>query len=231
MRKCFMPLLFSLLLMLFHVSVSANDKTDAEKFVTDSMETLVKFANDPELAWFRQHIKNAKGIMIVPRLLKAGFIFGGSGGTGVMLRNNAVNTIWSKEPVDHWSSPAFYTMGSVSWGLQIGAESAEVVLLVMTDKGMDAMLSTKFQLGADASVAAGPVGVGAKAATADVLQFSRAKGIFGGLTLEGSVINPREKYNGAYYGRSTSPLNILVKGTEYNPHSNTLRVKLDELSK
>ena len=231
MKKQFRTVFVVLVMLLSHISAFANDRTDAEKFVLDSAETLMNFANDPELKWFHDHVKDAKGILIVPSLLKAGFIFGGSGGTGVMLRNNAFNSVWSNESIDQWSVPAFYTMGSVTWGLQIGVEKAEVVLLIMTDKGMDAMLSTKFQLGADASIAAGPVGIGTQAATADVLQFSRAKGIFGGFTLEGSVINPREKYNGAYYGRSTSPLNILVKSTEINAQANDLRMKLSNLSK
>ena len=191
----------------------------------------MNFANDPEMKWFRDHIKDAKGSLIVPKLLKAGFIFGGSGGTGVILRNNAVNSVWTSEPIKQWSSPAFYTMGSVTWGLQIGAEKAEVVLLIMTEKVVDAMLSTKFQLGADASVVAGPVGAGTQAATADVLQFSRTKGVFGGLTLEGSEINPRENLNGAYYGKATSPLDILVKGTSSNAHANDLKSKLATLSK
>jgi len=231
MKKIISSLLLAIAFMLTSLATSASDKTDAEKFVLDSAETLTNFANDPDMKWFRDHIKTAKGILIVPSLLKAGFIFGGSGGTGVMLRNNAVTSAWSNEPVKQWSAPAFYTMGSVTWGLQIGAEKAEVVLLIMTDKGMDAMLSTKFQLGADASVAAGPVGAGTQAATADVLQFSRSKGIFGGLTLEGSVLNPRENLNGAYYGNSASPLDILVKGSYSNAQANDLRAKLATLSK
>jgi lipid-binding SYLF domain-containing protein len=231
MKKNILPLLL-IIPMLFTSSILfASDKADAEKFVVESTNTLMNFANDPEMKWFHDHIKNAKGILIIPSLLKAGFIFGGSGGTGVMLRNNAINSVWTNELIKQWSTPAFYSMGSVTWGLQIGVEKAEVVLLVMTDKGMDAMLSTKFQLGADASIAAGPVGAGAKAATADVLQFSRAKGVFGGFTLEGSIINPREKLNGTYYGMAMSPLEILVKGTAQNAQANDLRAKLSTLSK
>ena len=116
MKNTIVTLLLSISLMLSSFSISASDKTDAEKFVLDSAETLMNFANDPEMKWFRDHIKNAKGILIVPSLLKAGFIFGGSGGTGVMLRNNAINTVWTNEPIKQWSSPAFYTMGSVTWG-------------------------------------------------------------------------------------------------------------------
>ncbi len=169
------------------------------------------------MTWFHNHLKDAKGILIVPQLLKAGFIFGGSGGSGVLLK---------REDNGNWTGPVFYTMGSVSWGLQIGAEAAEVILLVMSQKGLDSLLSTKVQLGADVSVAAGPVGAGAQAATTDILQFSRAKGVFGGLTLEGSVITPREGLIGAYYGKSVTPVNILVSKEASNPQSDPLRAAL-----
>ncbi len=223
MKKLMMAVVWSVAILVTSLNVYADDKIDAEKIVTRSVEVLTNFANDPEMKWFQKHIKDAKGILIIPSLLKAGFIFGGSGGTGAMLRNNVSNK--------QWSSPAFYSMGSVTWGLQIGAQKAEVVLLVMTDKGMDALLSTKLQLGADASVAAGPVGAGTKAATADVLQFSRAKGVFGGLTLEGSVISPRDSLNGAYYGKSVSPLEILVKEEVSNVQADKLKTTLTVLSK
>lgn len=203
----------------------ADDKTNAYGYVNKSLVTLTHFANDPNMQWFRKHVKRAKGILIIPTVLKAGFIFGGSGGTGVMLRRQA-SSDWSYSPIDEWSSPAFYSMGSVTFGLQIGGEAAEVILLIMTQRGMDAMLTTKAQLGADMSVAAGPVGAGAQAATADVLQFSRSQGIFGGLTFEGSIIEPRDSLNKAYYGKSVSPLDILVRRNVSNAQAYKLKAKL-----
>lgn len=211
-------------------NAAADDKYDAEGYVKDSVKTLNNFANDPDMGWFRSHIKNAKGVLVIPMLLKAGFIFGGSGGTGVLLRHKAGRS-WGASSLSQWSYPAFYSMGSVSWGLQAGAEAAEVVLLVMTERGMDALLTTKLQLGADVSIAAGPVGAGAQAATVDILQFTRTKGVFGGLTLEGSVITPRDGLNEAYYGRVVSPLDILVKGAVSNPQAYELRATLLKLSK
>ena len=206
-----------LFVLMFVVPVQADDKTDAEGLVNKSLATFNDFKADPDMTWFHNHLKDAKGILIVPQLLKAGFIFGGSGGSGVLLK---------REDNGNWTGPVFYTMGSVSWGLQIGAEAAEVILLVMSQKGLDSLLSTKVQLGADVSVAAGPVGAGAQAATADILQFSRAKGVFGGLTLEGSVITPREGLIGAYYGESVTPVNILVSKEASNPQSDPLRAAL-----
>jgi lipid-binding SYLF domain-containing protein len=229
MQKNMIRALLVVLLLLTHQFSLASDKEKAEGFVSGGLETLNNFANDPEMTWFRKNVKRAKGVLVVPQLLKAGFIFGGSGGTGVLLRHRATRG-WGEPAINTWSYPAFYTMGSVSWGLQIGAEAAEVVLLVMTDKGMDTMLSTKIQLGADVSVAAGPVGAGAKAATADVLQFSRTKGAFGGMTLEGSVISPRNSLNEVYYGQAYSPLDILVQGEARNPQAYDLRARLLKLS-
>jgi lipid-binding SYLF domain-containing protein len=185
------------------VSGQAEDKP--QDIVDGAVTTLNNFSSDPNMTWFQNHIKDAKGVFIVPSLVKAGFILGGSGGSGVLLAKVAGTS--------KWSYPAFYTMGSGTFGLQAGVEKAEVVLLVMTEKGLNAMLSNKFQLGADASVAAGPVGVGAQAATADILQFSRSKGVFAGLTVEGAVIAPRDKWNQAYYGKEVLPTDILLGHT------------------
>ena len=228
MKNTFRSFCLAITLLLFNFSVSASDKDDANGYVNDSLKTLNNFANDPDMGWFRQHVKNAKGIMIIPSLLKAGFIFGGSGGNGVVLRHSPSNQ-FGYSAIDEWSYPAFYTMGSVTFGLQAGGEAAEVILLVMTEKGMDALLSPKAQLGADMSVAAGPVGAGAQVATADVYQFSRTKGLFGGLTFDGSVINPRDNFNKAYYGRDLTPLDILVQRNARNAQAYDLRAKLATL--
>lgn len=185
------------------VSGQADEKP--QDIVDGAVTTLNNFSSDPNMTWFQKHIKDAKGVFIVPSLVKAGFVLGGSGGSGVLLSR--------VDDTSKWSYPAFYTMGSGTFGLQAGVEKAEVVMLVMTEKGMSAMLGNKFQLGADASVAAGPVGVGAQAATADILQFSRSKGVFGGLTVEGAVIAVRDKWNHAYYGKEVLPVDILQKHT------------------
>jgi SH3 domain-containing YSC84-like protein 1 len=205
-------------LVLGTAQAAANDKAEAEKTVTDSVTVLKNFAADPNLTWYRDNITKAKAVMIVPKLVKAGFVFGGSGGTGVVLvRDEKTNT---------WNGPSFATAGSVSWGLQAGGSVAEVVMMAMTDKGKDALLSNKFQAGADASVSAGPVGAGAQAATTDILQFTRSKGAFGGLSLEGSVIAVRDSLNKAYYGKAVSPVDILVKADVKNPQAAPLVMSL-----
>ena len=226
MKKTIVAILLSAMLSVMSFSVSADTKSEAEGYVNDSLKTLNNFINDPNMQWFRDHVKNAKGILIIPKLLKAGFLLGGSGGNGVLLKHDATASQWSYSAIDQWSYPAFYTMAAVTVGFQIGAEAAEVVLLIMSDKGMDAFFAAKAQLGADMSVAAGPVGAGAQVATADVFQFSRSKGIYAGLNLEGSIINPRDKYNHAYYGKDVTPLDILVQGEARNSQAYNLRAKL-----
>ena len=230
MKKHLFTIILSATLLLVNVGASARDKADAEKLVTKSLSTLTDFSNDPDMKWFQNNIKKAKGILIIPNLVKAGFIFGGSGGSGVLLRNNAASKELGVSNIE-WSYPAFYSMGSVTWGLQIGVEAAEVVMLVMNDRGMDALLTSKLQLGTGASITAGPVGSGAQVATADILQFSRSKGLFGGLTLEGAVVNPRNEQSSDYYGKPVTPMDILVKGQARNAQAYDLRAKLATLSK
>ena len=192
----------------------ADGATEAQVVVDNANRTFTHFMNDPDMVWFRDNLDKAYGLLIVPILGRGGFIIGGSGGRGLLIGKDS--------QTGYWSQPAFYTMGSVSFGLQIGGDKSEVILMIMSKKGLDTMLSTKAQLGGDMSVAAGPVGTGTRAATADVLSFSRSKGAFAGLTAEGSVIDPEDKRNAAYYGQTVSPLDILIRRSVENPGANTL---------
>lgn len=196
--------------------------TEAQELVEKGTVVFKSFMTDPDsnLDWLRENVVNAKALLIVPQLLKAGFFLGGSGGTGVLVA-------WNKEKKE-WSYPIFYTMGSVSFGFQLGAEAAEVILMVMTERGMDAMLTTNFKLGADVSIAAGPVGVGIKKATADVLSFSRSKGAYGGMSIEGAVIKTRDKMNSAYYGQQVSPADVIIRRKVKNSKADELRKVIAE---
>ena len=193
--------------------------------VDEARITLQNFLADPDMAWVCEHIKDAKGLFIVPSLLKAGFVFGGSGGRGVLLVRD--------EKTGKWSEPAFYTMGSVSWGLQIGAEKSEVLMIVRTQRGLESMYTSSFKLGADVSVAIGPVGAGAagKGVTADIVSFARAKGAFAGLSLDGSVIKTADKWNNAYYGKPVRPVDILVTHNVSNAKSAELRKAVSKVVK
>lgn len=203
--------------------VSAEQNIDElNKLVNQAHTSLQNFYSDPAMGWFRKHIKDAKGLFIIPQMVKAGLIFGGSGGSGILVARD--------DTTGSWSDPSFHTMGAVSFGLQFGVEAAEVMLMVMTNKGMNAMLLTKFQLGADVSVATGPVGAGAQAATIDILAFSRNKGLYGGLSIEGAVIQSRHNWNSIYYGQPVHPEDILLNRYVSNVNASALKRTLTKVT-
>jgi len=191
-----------------------EDFSKPDELVLQSEAVFKSFLADPQMEWLHNNVGKAKGIFIVPRMIRGGFLIGGSGGSGALLAKN--------RQTGKWSYPAFYTMGSVSFGLQIGADSSELVLLVMTDKGMDAMLSKEFKLGGDVALAAGPVGATAKAQTADVLAYGKSKGAFLGISIDGSVIAPRYKWNNTYYAKEVGLVDILINQTVSNPQADNL---------
>ncbi|MDD2767573.1 MAG: lipid-binding SYLF domain-containing protein [Methylococcus sp.] len=201
--------------LLLAAPVRADDRDIANDLLRDATITFNEFVSDPNMGWFRDNVKDARALVIAPQVLKLGFVFGGSGGNAIVLAKD--------KQTGEWGYPAFYTAGAVTAGLQIGGELTDIIMMVMTEGGMNALLSSKFQLGADASIAAGPVGTGSQVATVDILQFSRAKGIYGGLTLEGAVIAPRDGLNSAFYGRIVDPVDILIRHTVTNPLADRLR--------
>jgi SH3 domain-containing YSC84-like protein 1 len=194
---------------------AADDALDARQLVEKSQLTLESFMADNEIEAIRDLMTKARGVYIAPQVLKGAFIVGASGGSGVFLAR--------EDPAKPWAGPAFYTIGSVSFGLQIGGEASEIVLLAMTERGVSAMLSSTFKLGADVSVALGPVGAGTSAATAalsaDMVAFSRAKGLYGGISVDGAAVAVRSDWNRAYYGKEVGPTDILVRHTVSNPHA------------
>jgi SH3 domain-containing YSC84-like protein 1 len=185
----------------------AEDANDAKQLVEKATMTLEDFETAKEMDAFRDLIKKAEGVFIAPQVLKGAFIVGASGGTGVFMARDR-NT-------RKWNGPAFYTIGEASFGLQIGGTASEVVLLAMTDRGVKAFMASSVKLGADVGVAVGPVGMGAAAATAnlsaDILSFSRSKGLFGGVSVDGAVVAVRPSLNEAYYGKEMDVTDILVK--------------------
>ena len=213
-------LLFFVLSFSLLSSARANDFTRPDELVIKSEAVLRSFMADPNMQWLRANINRAQGIFIVPQMLRGGFFIGGSGGSGALLAKNF--------KTGEWSYPAFYTMGSVSLGLQIGADVSEIVLMVMSSKGMQAMLSTEFKLGGDVAIAAGPVGATAKAQTADVLAFGRSKGAFAGVAVDGAVVAPRYEWNTLYYGKDVLLGDILVNQTVTNPQADSLRIALPQ---
>jgi lipid-binding SYLF domain-containing protein len=203
---------------------AAEDALTAKKLVETSRLTLETFMGDSANKEFQGLIKKAKAVYITPSLLKGAFVVGVSGGNGVFLVRDKKS--------GQWQGPAFYTLGGASVGFQAGGEASEVVLLIMTERGVKSFMRSNFKLGVDAGIAAGPVGGGAAAETAnlsaDILSFSRSKGLFGGLSLEGAVVKVRGGLNTAFYGKNVSPSQILIGGRVSNPLAKGL---LEEITK
>jgi lipid-binding SYLF domain-containing protein len=194
----------------------ADDAQDARHLVDKARLTFESFMADKDFGpSVRSLVKRAKGVLIYPQVLKGAFLVGISGGSGVLLAHDAKTR--------KWSGPAFYTIGEASFGLQAGAQAAEVVLVALTDRGVTALLSHSAKLGADAGVALGPVGAGAEAATAnlsvDLVSYSRAQGLYAGISLEGAVVATRDGLNKAYYGKEVTPTAILVRHEARNPQA------------
>ena len=194
---------------------AADDRQEAEQLVEKAKFTLEDFMSDKNMEAFHDFIRRAKGIYIAPQVLKGAFIVGASGGTGVLLA-------WD-EKQKSWAGPAFDTVGGASFGFQIGGQASEVILLAMTDRGVTSLLSNSLKLGADVGLAAGPVGAGVAASSAnlsaDILSFARSKGLYGGVSLDGAVMAVRGSLNDAYYGRKVTPTDILVRRDVSNPRS------------
>jgi len=218
------------LLVLVAATVAACATTDSgksmstaepDKLVSDAQVTLSNFVRDPDQTWIQDNLNHAKAILIAPQIVKAGFIFGGSGGRAVLVVREAGPHPAIAVP---WTGPAFYNLATASVGFQAGVEVSEVVIVVMTDKGLNSLLSSSFKIGGDASIAAGPVGAGAKSTvTADLISFSRAKGVYGGLNLDGTVVSVNGDWNDAYYGgRNLLPPDILIRKTVQSPKSTPL---------
>jgi len=187
----------------------AAEPNEQQVLVDQAQIVLRDFQKAPEMDWFRDTLPKAKGVLIVPNLVKAGLIFGGSGGSGVYFSID--------QKTGECRGPAFYGMGSFTFGLQAGGEKAQMVILAMTDQAVNAMLSPQFKIGADASIAAGPVGVGtggqaSPMPAAAFIVFSRTQGVFGGLTVEGTIVASKGDSNAAYYGKSVNATDILVTG-------------------
>ena len=194
---------------------------EAQEEVVAAGKTLDTFVADKEMDWFRGHAKDAKGLLVCSKVVKAGFIIGGSGGRCVFVAKQGGT----------WNGPAFYSVGTASAGFQAGVQSSAIIGLVMTQKAIDSLMSSEFKVGGEMSAAAGPVGVG-KAATpsADIIYYSRSKGLYGGVDVSGAVIKPSEDYNKAYYGKDVSPTDIIVHGAAHIPAATpALLTKVEKL--
>ena len=176
----------------------------------------------------RDLLGRARGVMIIPTLVKGGFIFGGQGGTGVLL---------SRDPqTGAWSYPAFYTMGAGSFGLQIGVQVSKIMLIIMNDRALNAVMEHEFKLGAEAGIAVATLGGGAEFSTtaaggADIYALAESQGLFGGVAIQGGIVKPEADNDHAYYGPNVTAQDIVVRRTAKNPGAETLRTALRQATR
>src|SRR4051794_4528494 len=197
-------------------AVAANDADEARQHVVRAEATLAHFMNDSKMSWVHKNISRAKAVVIVPEIVKIGFVFGGSGGRAVALARKADS--------GKWAGPVFYNLAAASVGFQAGVQVSEVLILVMTEKGLNSLLATSAKLGGDASVAAGPMGIGAAGeVVTDMVSFSRSQGLYGGLSLNGSMIQVNDDWNAAYYYPKIMPVDIFVRFELDDPQAAALR--------
>jgi SH3 domain-containing YSC84-like protein 1 len=184
---------------------AGSGREDATERLDNAKQVLHEIMGTPDKGIPEEVLEHARCIAVVPHMIKGGFVFGGKGGKGVATCRTA----------NGWSAPAFITISGGSWGLQIGVEAVDVVLIIQNEKGMQKLLESNFHIGADASAAAGPVGRHAEAGTdwkmdTEILTYSRAKGVFAGLTLEGASIRQDNDSRRAIYGRKVTTRALLL---------------------
>ncbi len=195
------------LLLPHELTLAQTPNPSEEQLLVDRARIVVEeFLNDPNFKQMHVYMQNAYAVVILPDLLKAGFLVGAEYGKGVMLARDVRTGAWGE--------PAFFDLVGGSLGLQIGGKASDVIFTIMNDGAVAKILSSRFKLGTDASVAAGPVGAGVGAATTiqfgeDVYVFSKGKGLYGGLTLDGSVFIAKDEWNKAYYGSAVTPTQII----------------------
>jgi lipid-binding SYLF domain-containing protein len=180
---------------------------DQASVLSQSVITVDRMKVDPTFGPSRDLLRRARAVLIVPQLIKGGFIFGGEGGDGVLLARLGRG----------WSAPAFYTIGSASFGLQIGLEEARFVMFIMSDRALRAIEQSKFTFGGEAGLTVITLGANAQGATStnltgDIIVWASSKGAYGGLTLQGSVLAPKGDANTQFYGRPLSVPQILYMG-------------------
>jgi SH3 domain-containing YSC84-like protein 1 len=213
MKRIMAFLLISLIGLAGTLAFAGSAREDTVERMQKSVDVLHSVMSTPDKGIPEEVLSGAKCILVVPNLIKGGFIFGGKHGRGVA----------SCRTSEGWSAPAFVSVGGGSWGLQIGVEGVDLVMLVMNDRGLQHLLSSKFELTGEGSVAAGPVGRHASAGTdwmlnTEVLTYSRSKGAFAGLTLEGAVVEQDNDSTRAIYGKHMMFRNIL-SGRTSTPRS------------
>ena len=190
-----------------------------QSLVDQSLNTARKVLSGKDFPDALKLMPKARGLLIIPELVQGGFIIGAAGGRGVMV---------SRSGPGNWSYPAFYGMGSGSVGLQVGGKVSEIIFIVLTEKGLQALLDHKFKVGAEAGVTMVAVGAGFEGATtgaggADIVAFANSNGLFAGVSLEGSYIDADNDWNALYYGQGATGRSIVVDRRYSNPGAEPFR--------
>jgi len=211
---------------LFGAQKAQAVEQDAIQILLESEATARHVLGSKQYPDLNNAFDKAVGVIIVPRLLKGGFIIGGEYGNAVLL---------AKKPDGNWSYPAFYTMGGGSVGFQIGLKDSQMIFVIRTQAGLEAILDDQFKAGAEAGIVVGTFGGSVEGASttsmgADILAFSLDRGLFGGGAIEGAVFAKRGDFNQSLYNEDIDPRAIVLNGTVSNPAADSLRATLSALA-
>jgi lipid-binding SYLF domain-containing protein len=190
-----------------------------QSLVDQSLDSARKVLSGKDYPDALKNMNAAKAVLIIPELVQGGFIIGAAGGRGVLC---------TRASVGNWSYPAFYGMGSGSLGFQIGGKVSEIVFIIVTDKGLTALMNSKFKFGAEAGVTMVAVGAGIEGATtaaggADIIAYSNSNGLFAGASIEGSYLDADNDWNALYYGQGATTRAIVTDRRFTNPGAEPLR--------
>jgi SH3 domain-containing YSC84-like protein 1 len=225
MRRILMVAAAALALAIPQFAQAAGDE---QQVVDDAVVAVQHLSSGAGVAPnARDLLHRARGVMIIPSLVKGGFIFGAQGGTGVLLSRDPKTGIWSY--------PAFYAMGAGSFGLQIGLEVSKIMLIIMNDKALNAIMRAEFKIGAEAGIAVVTLGGGAEASTtaaggADIYALAESAGLFGGVAIQGGIVKPRVEQDHTYYGPNVTAQDIVLRRAVKNPGAENLRTALRQVA-
>ncbi|MDB5487101.1 MAG: hypothetical protein JWQ58_816 [Reyranella sp.] len=203
----------------FLTSMPARADAKRQSLVDACLATARKILGGPDFPDAAKQMTTARGVLIIPELVQGGFIFGAAGGRGVLMGRGSPN---------NWSYPAFYGMGSGSVGLQVGGKVYEIVFIIRTEKGLQAILDHKFKVGAEAGVTMVAVGIGLEGAStaaggADIVAFANSQGLFAGASIEGSYLDADNDWNALYYGNGATAKGVVLDRRFTNPGAEPLR--------
>lgn len=228
MRRTAVCRLVSMALVFFLaacVQLPSPTADDAKALIAKARWTVQTFKQSPgdNMKTFRRMLKDAAGVAIFPGIVKAGFVFAAEGGSGVIM---------ARDPkTGKWGQPGFYFLGAASFGLLIGGQVAEVVLILRSPGALEALIDHQGKLGADMEITTGPIGAGIEGSIttnlgADIVAFSQAAGLYGGISVEGAVLAKRRDMNTALYGAGATPRGIILEGKFTHPAADSLRAAL-----